>query len=90
MAQCDGAFNKSTLHAFLDALIHTAITTARPLEFILTYTSVTGTGEICTYVKDHEDPLDGPPRDVWHMYEHTTIHNTFDLETDLRTHLERL
>ena len=74
----------------MDALIHTTITTAHPLEFILTYTSVTGTGEICTYVKDHEDPLDGPPRDVWNMYEYTPTHTTFDLETELRTHLDRL
>ena len=74
----------------MDGLIHTEITAAQPLEFILTYTSVTGTGEVCTYVKDHEDPLDGPPRDVWHMYEYAPIHTTSDLETDLRAHLERL
>jgi hypothetical protein len=49
-----------------------------------------GPGEICTYIKDHEDPLDGPPRDVWRMYEYAPILTTFDLETELRPHLERL
>jgi len=78
------------LHAFIDSLIHTETTTAPDLEFILTYTSIAGPGEICTYIKDHEDPLTGPPRDVWNMYQYTPIHTTFDLETELRTHLDRL
>ena len=58
---------------FMDALVHTAITAAQPLEFIPAYTSVIGTGEICTYVNDYEDPLYSPPRDVCHMYEYNIL-----------------
>jgi hypothetical protein len=78
------------LHTLIDTLIHTTTTTAQYLEFILAYTSVTGPGEICIYTKDHEEPLDGPPKDVWHMYEHTPVHTTFELEAEFRTHLDRL
>ena len=74
----------------MSALIHTTITITQPLEFIPAYTSVTGTGEICTYIKDHEDPLDDRPRDVCHTYEYTPIRTAFDLETELCTHFERL
>ena len=78
------------LHTFVNALIEAATATPQPLDFILAYTSVAGAGEICTYIKDHEDPLDGPPRDIWRMDEYAPILTTFDLETELRPHLERL
>lgn len=80
---------KSMLHTFVDTLIQTAATTPQPLDFILAYTSVAGAGEICTYIKDHEDPINGPPRDIWRMYEYAPILSTFDLETELPPHLER-
>jgi len=78
------------LQTFVDALTQTATTPSQPLEFIIAYTSVAGPGEICTYIKDYEDPLDGPPTDVWHMYEYAPILTTFDPEIELRPHPERL
>ena len=67
VAQCNIVHRKDKLHTFIDVLIHTAMTTAQHLEFILAYTSVAGPGDICTYIKDHEDPLDDSLRDVWHI-----------------------
>lgn len=78
------------LQSFVDSLIHTATTTQRPLEFILAYICAAGPGEACTYIRDHEDPLNGPPRDVWRMHEYAPILTGFDLETELCPHLEGL
>jgi hypothetical protein len=91
VTQSNGIHNKSMVDMFMNLLIHTTTTVAPPpLEFILIYTSAADPGEICTYTKEHEDPLNGPPRDVWCMYEYGPILTTFDLETELRPRLERL
>lgn len=90
VAQDKGTHSEGMLQSFVDALIHTATTTQQPLEFILAYTRAAGAGEVCTYIKDHEDPLNGPPRAVWRMYAYAPILTGFDLDSTLRTHLERL
>ena len=84
VTQCDGIHSKGTFHTFVDVLIHAPL---HALEFILAYTPAAGTGEICTYIKDHEDPLNGPAREVWRMHEYAPALTTFDLETELRRHL---